>query len=80
MRRLRGALAKMAAAIFPWAPRHERRAAIAAAAQEKERSRDSAEQAKVVESQIQRLAAANHYAATIAEGIIQGHRRRGNGT
>ncbi len=79
MRWLKGALVKMAAAVFPWAPRHERRAAIAEAAAEKARSQAGAEYARVVETQIRRLAAANHYAEAIAEGIIQGHRHGGNG-
>lgn len=76
MRWLKGALVKVAAAIFPWAPRHERRAAIAEASREKERSQAGAEYAEVVKSQIQRLAAANHFASAIADDIIQGHHHR----
>lgn len=77
MRWLKGVLATVAAAIFPWAPRHERRAAIAAATQEKERSREDKAHARDVEEQIRRLARANHFAAAISDDIIRGHHRSG---
>ena len=73
MRWPRRGLAQLAATLLPWAPKHERRAAIAAATEEKERSRTDREHAKAVEEQIKRLARANHYADIIAGDIIRGH-------
>jgi hypothetical protein len=65
------------AAIFPWAPKHERRAAIAAAAGEKETSRAAAEHSREVQGQLARLARENHYALTITDQIIRGHKPDG---
>ena len=59
--------------MFPWPAKHERRAAIAAARAEKERSREQAAQSRVVRQEITRLARVNHYAEAIEDQIIKGH-------
>ena len=64
--------------MLPWQPRSERKAGIAAAAAERERSRAGRELAEVIDSQIKRLAEANHFSELIAHDIIHG-RRHGNG-
>ena len=64
--------------MLPWQPKHERRAAIAAAREEKHRSRAGRELAEVIDGQIRRLTEANHFSEIIAYDIIHG-RRHDNG-
>ena len=72
MNPLRRAVRRATAVIFPWPAKHEREASIAAARQQKERSRAAAQKAGVMERQIQTMAAGNHWAATIASHILEG--------
>lgn len=58
--------------LLPWTPRPERRDAIASAEREKRRSQASAARAAVVEQEIRRLAAENHWAAAIARTLRNG--------
>jgi hypothetical protein len=69
----------MIAAVTPWPARAERKAAVRAAAAEKDRSRRSRTQAKAIETQINQIAAANHWASAVAEslGITSGGDRNG---
>lgn len=69
--RLRGRLMSL---ILPWPARAQRQAAIDSARREKERSRASAAHAEVLEGQVRRMAAQNHFAASIAEQIIRHHK------
>jgi hypothetical protein len=59
--------------VFPWPAKRDRRAAIGAAAAEHKASRERAAESKIVRQQINRLAAANHYADAITEQILRGH-------
>jgi len=68
MSRLREVLRIAMVFIFPWPGRRERRAAVAAATEQKERSRDAADRAGKVEQQI-RLMDTDHFAAMIARQI-----------
>lgn len=63
--------------MFPWPAKRERRAAIAAAADEHHQSRANAATSRIVRQQIVRLARANHYAQAIETQIIQGREERG---
>lgn len=58
--------------LLPWAPRYERRDAIASAEREKRRSQDAAARAAVLEHDIRRLAAENHWAAAVARTLRNG--------
>jgi hypothetical protein len=60
--------------IFPWPARHVRQEAILDARREKELSQDSARRAAVIERDITRIRAGNHYAAVIAAQIMRGER------
>jgi len=62
--------------IFPWPGSRERKAAVAAARQQKEHSLASAEHAAAVESQIRHLAGENHFADAITDQIISTYRAR----
>jgi hypothetical protein len=55
--------------VFPWPPRHERKAAIAQAARNKDRAQAAAAKARSVEAQIVRMTEENHLAAGIAAQI-----------
>ena len=57
--------------LLPWPPRHERREAIASAEREKEQSRTRAAHAATVEQALHRMAAENHFAASIAEQLAR---------
>lgn len=58
----------------PWPSRTQRREAITAARDQKERSRASARHAAAIEHDIARMAEANHFAAAIADQIVRrGH-------
>lgn len=70
MSRLPGRLMSM---IFPWPARAQRLAAISHARDQKERSRQGASHAAAIERDIERIRQENHFAARIAEQIIQGH-------
>jgi hypothetical protein len=59
--------------MFPWPARRDRRAAVGAARAEHEASREQAAAARKLRQQIDRLAAANHYAQAITDQIVQGH-------
>lgn len=72
MRRL---LRKAAAMLLPGPPRHERKAAIAAARRERERSEADAEHARRLAAELQRLGG-NGYAMEIAAQIRRGYRPR----
>lgn len=61
--------------ILPWPAPHERKASIAAARREKERSLKGAEQADGIRKAIARMAEENHFADAIAGQIIQRHAR-----
>lgn len=61
--------------VLPWPTRPQRAGAIAAAEQEKHRSQASAARAGVVERDILRLAAENHWADAVARTL-----RNGGGT
>lgn len=58
----------------PWPARGKRKAAIATARRERERSQAGASRAAQVERDIAELAYANHFAASIAADIIARHR------
>ena len=75
MNRLRAVLRRVVDVLLPWPSRHERRAAVAAATLEKERSQSAARHAAVIEQQILRIAEENHFALRIAEQLWQEHRR-----
>lgn len=62
-------------AILPWPSKHQRKAAIRDAMNEKERSQRAAVHAGTVVADIEALAARNHFAATIAGQIIDRHQR-----
>jgi hypothetical protein len=68
-------LRKAGAVLFPWPGRDERLASIQCAQREKQRSRDGAARAAVLERQIHRLAEENHFAMAITDQIIARHRR-----
>lgn len=70
-------LTKVIAAITPWTVRSERKAAVRAATAERQQSDRSRAHAKDIERQIRDLAAENHYAASIIDGILRGHGNRG---
>jgi len=72
---LRAALRRVAGVVFPWPPKHERRAAIAQAARRKEHARAAARRAQAVERQITRMSEENHLAEAIAMQIRGGRRR-----
>jgi len=55
--------------MLPWPARRDRRAAIAAARAEAERSRQAARQASRVRREITKLAEDNHWAASIAASL-----------
>ncbi len=67
-------------AVFPWPGRTGRREAIAVARRERERSVAGAAHADVIRRQIERMAAENHFASSIAEQIIRHHAQRNGGT
>lgn len=64
-------------AILPWTPRRLRKAAIERARGEKESSRKAAAEAAQVEAAIERMAARNHFAASIARQIAARHQEGG---
>jgi hypothetical protein len=66
---LKRAARKAAALIFPWPSKHEREAAIAAAAHSRRRAQAAARRAQAVERQIQRMAADNHFGELIARQL-----------
>ena len=65
------ALTKAIAAVLPWAPKHERRAAIDAARAEKEHSRGNAAESRQVRQQLTRLAYDNHFADSLRNTLRQ---------
>jgi hypothetical protein len=67
------------AVIFPWPARHRRLQAIADATAEKNRSRAGAVRAAVIQQDIERMAAVNHFAESIRASLIQGHQGHRNG-
>jgi hypothetical protein len=60
--------------LLPWPRKDERRKAVHAARQERLRSEQGAAYAEQVRQDIERMAATNHFAAAIAEQIIDRHR------
>ena len=60
--------------MFPWPAKHERKAAVKAARDEHQASREQAARSRIVKQQIDRLSGANHYADIIAGDIIHGHK------
>lgn len=64
-------------AITPWQARSQRKAAIAVARRERERSQAGARHAAGVQNDIEALAARNHFAASLMAQIIQRHLREG---
>lgn len=65
--------------MFPWPAKHERRAAIRAAKDERHQSQATAAQSRIVRQQIVRLARANHYSEIIEGQVMRGHREGGGG-
>lgn len=57
--------------LLPWPARRQRQEAISDARREKERSQSSAAHAAVIERDIARMAEHNHFAALLAEQIMQ---------
>lgn len=74
MNAITGMLGRVVDAILPWPSRRERRAAIEAARGEKEASRHAAARAAQLRAAVDRMAAENHFAASIAEQVIARHR------
>ena len=60
--------------LLPWPSRDQRRAAVEAARQEKLRSQSAAAHAADIEQALERMAAENHFAASIAEQVMRRHR------
>lgn len=60
--------------LFPWPSRQRRQEAIGQARDQKERSRSSAAHAALIERDIERMADRNHFAALIAEQLVQQQR------
>lgn len=60
--------------LFPWPSRQQRLAAIGEARTEKEQSRARLAQAIGIERDIDRIRQQNHFAALIAEHLVQRHR------
>lgn len=71
---LRDALRKVAAVVFPWPAKHERRAAIDAARTERERSEAAARRAGALQGQLRKIAADNHFSEAIVQQILRGHK------
>jgi len=59
--------------LLPWPSRAQRKAAISAAAREKERSRAGAAQAAGIEQAIEQMTRENHFALAITRQIIARH-------
>ncbi len=66
MSALRAVARKVAGVLFPWQPKHEREAAIAAAREGRERSQASAAQAAVIGRQIEASREENNFARAVA--------------
>lgn len=65
--------------LTPWQSRAERQAAIAAAAEAKQRSQADRTHAKEIERDIRSLVAKNHWAGIVADGLgIPGRGRSEN--
>lgn len=62
-------MSKAIAAVLPWAPRHERHAAIDAARQEKVQSQAAAAASRKVRQQINRLAQQNNFAQHLRQTL-----------
>lgn len=71
---MKARLGRLMALLFPWPARTQRVQAIADAAAQKDRSRAGAESAGAIRRDIERMAAENHFASTIAEQIARRHR------
>lgn len=69
------ALGRAMDAIMPWPSKRQRKAAIRRARDQKEQSQRAAVHAGTVTTDIEALAARNHFAATIASQIIERHQR-----
>ncbi len=65
-------LRKAVSVLLPWPARSERRALIAEATAERERSQASAARAALLEQDLRRLAAQNHWAAALAASLRNG--------
>lgn len=65
--------------LLPWPPRHERKAAINRAREQKQHSRAAAGHAASVAESIRRMQAENHFAYKIAEEIARRHGQQGTG-
>jgi hypothetical protein len=63
-------LSRMAAGIFPWTPRAERRARVEAARKEAGVSRRKAEEAQQVRRDLEAILQRNHFAQAIVEGLM----------
>jgi hypothetical protein len=63
--------------VLPWPSRSQRRAAVARARTEKEKSRRSAVHAAAVRDDITSLAERNHFAASLVEQLAARHRGEG---
>lgn len=62
---------------FPWPAKNHRHEAIAAARAEKDRSQAGAARAEILRGQIEAMREQNHFAALLAEQIINRHREGG---
>jgi hypothetical protein len=74
MTRLRRAIKRAVAMLLPWPGHGARKAAVSEARALKEQSQAGAARAADISSQIERMAAENHFASSIAEQIIARHR------
>jgi hypothetical protein len=76
--RLKEWLGRVLSMPFPWPAKDRRHEAIAAARAEKDRSRAGAVRAELLRRQIETMREQNHFAALIADQIINRH-THGNG-
>jgi hypothetical protein len=70
-------MCRVAAVIFPWPSRAERRARVDAARRNAEQARRKAEEAERVQQDLREIMARNHFAQILVEGLMQ--QRRGHG-
>ena len=66
----------MVNAVLPWAPRAERKAAVARARRDADCAARRARKAQQLEEDLRRVLADNHFAQIISQGIT-GHREQG---
>jgi hypothetical protein len=62
---------RLMSVLLPWPAKAQRRAAIDRARGEKERSQAAAAHAEILEGQVRRMAAENHFAGKLADHIMR---------